>query len=140
VESSSMFIVLAPSLDHLIKHGDTTAEYVTWRKRGWCRTEAVAKALSCAKTVGPTVVIHSTTNIFMGQTLLGTQPIGDGDFGCCEMNHKLTLPDGSDLDWGEARPLRYGPQYPPGPGPPIHPPSPAPPLRRASGTSFGPGL
>ena len=89
-----MFVVLAPSLDHLIKH-DTTVEYVTWRKRGWCRAEAVAKVLSCAKTVGPTIVIQSTTNVFLSQMLLATQPIGDGDFGCCEMNHKLTLPDGT---------------------------------------------
>jgi hypothetical protein len=56
--------------------------------------------------------------------------------GCCL---RWSFSAGSDLDWGGPGGSPLWPAVLA--GPPIHPPpSPAPPLRRASGTSFGPGL
>jgi ankyrin repeat protein len=95
VDNSSMFVVLAPSLNHLVK--EATVEYATWRKRGWCRAEAVAKLLSLNKKCGPTIVIQSPKQIYFNQKSLSLSScaVGEGDFGCCEMDHQVTLPDGT---------------------------------------------
>jgi hypothetical protein len=95
VDNSSMFVVLAPSLEHLVK--DATVEYATWRKRGWCRAEAAAKLLSLNSKSGPTIVIQSPKQIYFSQKVLSlsSSAVGEGDFGCCEMDHQVTLADGT---------------------------------------------
>jgi ankyrin repeat protein len=95
VDNSAMFVVLAPSLNHLVK--DATVEYATWRKRGWCRAESAAKLLSLHEKHGPMVVIQSPKQIFFSQRTLAlsSSAVGNGNFGCCEMGHQMTLPDGT---------------------------------------------
>jgi hypothetical protein len=98
VDSSAMFVVLAPSLDHLVK--DATVEYATWRKRGWCRAEAAAKMLSRNQKAGPMIVIQSPKQIYFSprSLSLSSGAVGEGDFGCCEMDHQITLADGTVRD------------------------------------------
>jgi hypothetical protein len=80
VDNSMIFAVLAPPLDHLTKR-NTTVEMATWKKRGWCRMERVAKLLCSNRNKGASIMILSEKLQFFVPTYQKMQPIGEGDFG-----------------------------------------------------------
>ena len=62
VDAADLFVVLCPAAQHI----DTQelCDQSTWARRGWCRVELAAMALSrtCGKQL---LVIHSATNLFL---------------------------------------------------------------------------
>jgi hypothetical protein len=80
VDNSTIFVVIAPPLDHLTKQ-NKTVEMSTWKKRGWCRVEKVAKMLCSNRNTGPSIMVLSEKLMYFMPTSETMQPIGEGDFG-----------------------------------------------------------
>ena len=57
----------------------------------------MAKLLS-PTNLGPTIVLQTPKLIYFNSQMVADEIIGEGDFGCCEMDHKLKLADGTILD------------------------------------------
>ena len=97
IERCDLMLVPCPPVDHSNfrdKHGyPVINDYASWRSRGWCRCESIARLL--ARLSGPIIVLNS----------MGSQPwllppydawsvaCGRGDFTCCQRDHKVAYND-----------------------------------------------
>lgn len=72
-----VFLVLAPSVRH--DQGFVT-DYTTWKSRGWCRLERLARALSSSEDTRMLVVRRSDTVFEMGAIEWLFDPVGEGCF------------------------------------------------------------
>ena len=81
------FVVLSTPSFH--DNGDgRTVELCTWEKRGWCRLEVIARALSHNATRA--LVIQSPGRMyFLDMRSYLRKPVGEGSFGCCERGHQI---------------------------------------------------
>merc|ERR1719199_1238848 len=91
VENSEYFFVLAPPAQH--KDLEDISDCHSWASRGWCRMEAQARALSTNS--GPLILVQGEQNAeMMIPAEWYRTPVGDGQFTCCKLNHKLDTPSG----------------------------------------------
>jgi len=92
VESSEYFFVLCPPAQH--KDLEDVSDKATWAGRGWCRMEAQARALSTKG--GPLIVVQGAN---CAESMIPAEwyrtPVGDGEFTCCKLGHKIETSTGS---------------------------------------------
>jgi hypothetical protein len=91
VENSEYFFVLAPPAKH--KDLDVVSDKASWASRGWCRMEAQARALSTHG--GPVILVQGAK---VAEMMIPAEwyrtPVGQGEFTCCKLGHKLDTPAG----------------------------------------------
>jgi hypothetical protein len=91
VEASEYFFVLAPPAQH--KDLENISDKESWARRGWCRMEAQARALST--TSGPIIMVSGAE---CAETMVPAEwyrtPVGSGEFTCCKLGHKLETENG----------------------------------------------
>ena len=92
VESSEYFFVLCPPAQH--KDLEKVSDKATWAGRGWCRMEAQARALSTKG--GPFIVVQGAN---CAESMYPAEwyrtPVGEGEFTCCKLGHKIETSTGS---------------------------------------------
>lgn len=84
VQRCSLFVVLVPPSQHMNTGNEVDIE--TWRGRGWCRLEALANELSTSPS--PLLVVDSSRRCTL-KAELRIDPVGEGLFSCCALNHVL---------------------------------------------------
>mmetsp|Transcript_27000 Transcript_27000/g.62833 ORF Transcript_27000/g.62833 Transcript_27000/m.62833 type:complete len:719 (+) Transcript_27000:106-2262(+) len=87
VERASLLMVLAP----VCVHAETgrACNFASWRRRGWCRMEMMSALLSAGK-VRVMVCTGAEATPFLLHPFEGPRlPVGDGEFSCCDLGHKL---------------------------------------------------
>jgi hypothetical protein len=91
VEASEYFFVLAPPAQH--KDLENISDKESWARRGWCRMEAQARALSTKS--GPIIMVSGAS---CAETMISAEwyrtPVGSGEFTCCKLGHKLETESG----------------------------------------------
>lgn len=95
VSRSMLFFVLAPVVAHNNLPG-VDCDFSTWQNRGWCRLEAVIRALSSSEkfaTEKYVTVIYSAAKIRLvsSRDFLYQRSIGSGEFSCCSMKHTVDI-------------------------------------------------
>eukprot|EP00439_Symbiodinium_sp_Y106_P079588 s2050_g18.t1 len=87
VERSSLLLVLAP----VCIHAETgrSCNFASWRRRGWCRMEMMTAILSSNKVRIMVCTGAEATPFLMHPFEAPRLPVGDGDFSCCALGHKL---------------------------------------------------
>ena len=91
IEFCEHFVVLCPARKHKdlkLKDGSRAINnYASWRRRGWCRTEAMARLLM--RKSGPMILVDSllgTPQLLPSFDAWSMQP-GKGEFTCCKRDH-----------------------------------------------------
>ena len=103
VECSSLFIILCPPCLHKNskrkngKEGFMVNDFGSWRRRGWCRAEAIARLLSAHS--GPMIKLISAVRDpeLVPPFEAWLFQCGHGEFTCCERNHRFETPDGKTI-------------------------------------------
>lgn len=78
VESCAHFLVLAPYVMH---EDGASLDYLSWKRRGWCRMERLARVLRCGDTC-VFVVRRQNSVLEVGAQDYVFDPVGTGEFGC----------------------------------------------------------
>mmetsp|Transcript_132681 Transcript_132681/g.322395 ORF Transcript_132681/g.322395 Transcript_132681/m.322395 type:complete len:573 (+) Transcript_132681:62-1780(+) len=105
IERSAYFWVVAPDALHAEKQ--QMVGYEVWQSRGWCRLEEWGNFLSIR--VAPPLIVTSAQHVGLMDTMdfialrsgiggLARHAACQGRFTCCDMGHRLKLPDGQLVD------------------------------------------
>lgn len=78
VESCAHFLVLAP---YEVHEDGASLDYLSWKRRGWCRMERLARVLRCGDT-RVFVVRRQKSVLEVGAQDYVFDPVGTGEFGC----------------------------------------------------------
>lgn len=90
VSKSDAFFVLAP----VVAHGDIDGldcEFSTWQNRGWCRLEAVVRAMNSNDTYITVIYTADRMRLIPSSDFLHQRSAGCGDFACCSRNHVIDV-------------------------------------------------
>ena len=89
IHRSAVVFVLAPSVAHADE--PSTCQFSSWRRRGWCRLEAVVGCMIGASKF--MVLIQSPTQItlFKATDMIYGDAVGNGEFACCKLGHKVEV-------------------------------------------------
>jgi len=78
IEACAHFLILAPTVRH---QNGTVVDYLSWKRRGWCRFERLARILRCSDS-RIFVVSRPGRILEVGAQDYVFDPVGTGDFGC----------------------------------------------------------
>lgn len=90
VSKSDAFFVLAP----VVEHGDIEnldCEFATWQNRGWCRLEAVVRAINSDEKYVTVIYSADRIRLISSADFLYQRSAGCGDFACCARNHTIDI-------------------------------------------------
>lgn len=88
IERSNFLVVFAPNTVHVDRQSGSSCSALTWRARGWCRTEFIGALLAhrCEAFILVTSGTGTPHFIFPADAVGRLLP-GHGKFTCCTLNH-----------------------------------------------------